>query len=86
MSHAAEKDNEAVVALLLENGALPDLEDADGETALSRALLRGNTKVIQLLTRAYVVPALYRVINADLLSAELQETLPNLFSMSRYGL
>ena len=50
--------NEKVVKLLLKNGAQPDLEDADGETPLSRALLGGNANVIQLLTPMCVVPAL----------------------------
>ena len=43
------KGDEEVVKLLLENGAQSDLEDADGKTPLSRALLGGNTGVIQLL-------------------------------------
>jgi ankyrin repeat protein len=51
LSHAAERGYEEVVKLLLENGAQPDLEDEDGKTPLSRALLKGKTGVIQLLRR-----------------------------------
>jgi ankyrin repeat protein len=50
LSHAAGKGDEEVVKPLLENGAQPDLEDADSKTPLSRALLSGKTSVIQLLT------------------------------------
>ena len=51
MSDAAERCGKEAVKLLLENGAQPDLGDADGETPLSRALLRGDTSIIQLLRR-----------------------------------
>ena len=51
LSHAAEKDNDEIVKLLLENGARRDLKDADGKTPLSRALSWGNTDVIQPLRR-----------------------------------
>ena len=48
MSRAAEKGDKAVVELLLKNGAQPDLEDADGQTPLSRALHRGNADIVQI--------------------------------------
>jgi len=51
LSRAAEKGDKAVVELLLQNGAQPDLEDADGHTPLSRALRANNAYVIQLLNR-----------------------------------
>jgi len=61
LSRAAEKGNKAVVELLLENGAQPDLEDAGGKTPLSRALRAGNVNadVVRLLSRAL------RARNAD---------------------
>jgi hypothetical protein len=37
LSRAAEKGDERVVKLLLENGAQPDFEDEEGQTQLSRA-------------------------------------------------
>jgi len=46
LSRAAEKGNERVVKLLLENGARPDFEDEDGHTPLSRAV---DEKVVKLL-------------------------------------
>ena len=49
MSRAAEKGDEAVVELLLKNGAQPDLEDENGCTALSRAIEGGHVVVVQLL-------------------------------------
>jgi ankyrin repeat protein len=49
LSRAAENDDEAIVKLLLKNGAQPDFKDADGHTPLSRALLAGNADVVQLL-------------------------------------
>ena len=52
MSRAAENGDEAVVELLLKNGAQPDFEDVDGQTPLSRAKLAGNTAVLQLLNRS----------------------------------
>ena len=51
MSRAAEKGDKAIVKLLLERGAQPDLEDAGGQTPLSRALHKGNADVVQLLDR-----------------------------------
>jgi len=44
--------DEAVVELLLKNGAQPDFEDADGQTPLKRAKLAGNTAVLQLLNHS----------------------------------
>ena len=35
--------------LLLEHGALPDFEDVDGQTPLSRAVEKGSVPVVQLL-------------------------------------
>ena len=52
MSRAAEKGHEAVVELLLKNGAQPDLEDEDGQTPLSRAEHAGSASVLQLLNRS----------------------------------
>ena len=52
MSRAAEKGDEAVVELLLKNGAQPDFEDADGQTPLSRAEHAGSAAVLQLLNRS----------------------------------
>ena len=52
MSRAAEKGDEAVVELLLKNGAQPDFKDACGRTPLSRAELGGSAAVLQLLNRA----------------------------------
>jgi ankyrin repeat protein len=49
LSRAAEKDDKAVVELLLENGAQPDLEDENRCTALSRAIEGGHAVVVQLL-------------------------------------
>ena len=49
MSRAAEKGNETVVKLLLENGAQPDFEDEKGQTPLSRAVEKGSVAVVQLL-------------------------------------
>jgi ankyrin repeat protein len=49
LSRAAEKGDERVVKLLLENGAQPDFEDANGQTPLSRAIDGGNVAVVQLL-------------------------------------
>jgi ankyrin repeat protein len=40
-----------VVELLLENGAQPDLEDAGGQTPLSRALYEKKADVVHLLNR-----------------------------------
>jgi ankyrin repeat protein len=51
LSRAAEKGDEAVVELLLKNGAQPDFEDADGQTQLSRAERAGSAAVLQLLNR-----------------------------------
>jgi len=52
LSRAAEQGNTAVVELLLKNGAWPDLEDADGQMPLSRALHEGKANVVRLLNRA----------------------------------
>ena len=49
MSRAAEKGDERVVKLLLENGAQPDFGDEKGQTPLSRAVEGGNVAVMQLL-------------------------------------
>ena len=49
MSRAAERGDEAVVELLLKNGAQPDLEDENRWTALSRAIENGYAAVVQLL-------------------------------------
>jgi ankyrin repeat protein len=49
LSRAAEKGNERVVQLLLQNGACPDFEDEHGQTPLARAVERGNVAVVQLL-------------------------------------
>ena len=49
MSRAAEKNDERIAKLLLENGAQPDFEDEDGQTPLSRAVERGSVAVVQLL-------------------------------------
>jgi ankyrin repeat protein len=49
LSRAAEKGDERVVRLLLENDAGPDIEDEDDQTPLSRAVEGGNVAVVQLL-------------------------------------
>ena len=49
MSRAAEIGDEAVVELLLENGAQPDFEDRKRCTPLSRAIEEGHTAVVELL-------------------------------------
>jgi ankyrin repeat protein len=49
LSRAAEKGDERVVDLLLENGAEPDFEDEGGQTPLSRAIEGGSVAVVQLL-------------------------------------
>jgi ankyrin repeat protein len=49
LSRAAEKGDEAVVQLLLEYGARPDLRDEDGLTPLLRAIEIGSAAVVQLL-------------------------------------
>jgi len=49
LSRAAERDDERIVKLLLENGAAPDFEDEGGQTPLSRAAEGGSVAVVQLL-------------------------------------
>jgi ankyrin repeat protein len=49
LSRAAERGDERVVKLLLENGAAPDFEDEGGQTPLSRAVEGGSVAVVQLL-------------------------------------
>jgi ankyrin repeat protein len=49
LSRAAEKGDEGVVKLLLENGAQPDFEDENHQTPLSRAVEGGSVAIIQLL-------------------------------------
>jgi ankyrin repeat protein len=49
LSRAAEKGDKAVVELLLENGAQPDMEDENRCTALSRAIEGGSAAIVQLL-------------------------------------
>jgi ankyrin repeat protein len=53
LSRAAEKGNEGIVKLLLENGARPDFEDNPGHTPLSRAESAGNAAVVELLNSYY---------------------------------
>jgi ankyrin repeat protein len=48
LSRAAEKDDERVVKLLLENGAQPDFEDENGQTPLSRAVEGGHIPIVRL--------------------------------------
>jgi len=45
-----------VVELLLKNGAQPDLEDARGQTPLSRALYEKKADVVDLLNRYSQLP------------------------------
>jgi ankyrin repeat protein len=49
LSRAAEKGDERVVKLLLENGARPDFKEQFGHTPLSRAERAGNAAVVELL-------------------------------------
>jgi ankyrin repeat protein len=49
LSRAAEKGDERVVELLLQNGACPDFEDEDGQTPLARVVETGSIEVVQLL-------------------------------------
>jgi ankyrin repeat protein len=53
LSRAAEKGDEGIVKLLLENGARPDFEDEPGQTPLSRAVGAGKTAVVELLNSYY---------------------------------
>ena len=46
---AVERENETVIGLLLENGAVPDFSSRDGQSALSLAKSKGNKTVIELL-------------------------------------
>jgi ankyrin repeat protein len=46
LSRAAEKNDERVMKLLLENGAQPDFEDKNGQTPLSRAVEKGSVAVV----------------------------------------
>jgi len=56
LSRAAEKGHMEVVELLLKNGAQPDLEDARGQTPLSRALYEKKADVVDLLNRYSQLP------------------------------
>jgi hypothetical protein len=49
LSKAAENGYEAVVKLLLEEGAKPELEDGEGRTPLGRAAEKGHKAVVKLL-------------------------------------
>ena len=49
MSRAAEKGDERVMKLLLENGVRPDFEDEEGQTPLSRA----DSQIIVDLLKSY---------------------------------
>jgi ankyrin repeat protein len=49
LSRAAEKGDERVVELLLQNGACPDFEDEDGQTPLARVVETGSIEIVQLL-------------------------------------
>jgi ankyrin repeat protein len=44
--------------LLLENGAQPDFGDKDGQTLLSRAVEKGNERIVELLLENGVQPDL----------------------------
>jgi len=48
----SEYDNPSIIQLLLDNGALPNLEDKKGQTALTWALKKGNTPTVALLKKA----------------------------------
>ncbi len=48
----SEYDNPAIIQLLLDNGALPNLADKKGKTALTWALEKGNTATVVLLKKA----------------------------------
>ena len=49
MSRAAEKGDERVVRLLLENGAHLDFEDEEGQALLSRSVEKGSVAIVQFL-------------------------------------
>jgi ankyrin repeat protein len=49
LSRAAEIGDQAIVDLLLKNGAQPDFEDKDGFTPLSRAIEKRNVPSVRLL-------------------------------------
>jgi ankyrin repeat protein len=49
LSRTVEIGDEAIVELLLKNGAQPDYEDKNRCTPLSRAIESGNEAAIQLL-------------------------------------
>jgi len=51
LSRAAEKGDERIVKLLIENGARPDFKEQSefGKTPLSRAERAGNAAVVELL-------------------------------------
>jgi len=53
LSRAAEKGDERVVKLLLENGARPDFEEVYGYTPLSRAV---DEKIVKLLKSHRTIP------------------------------
>jgi ankyrin repeat protein len=46
-----EIDRPEIVQLLLDNGALPQVKNDKGQTALSWALKKGNTKTVELLSK-----------------------------------
>lgn len=51
LQRAASQSRTEIVKLLLERGANPNAQDADGYTALHRAILAGATLVRELLTK-----------------------------------
>jgi ankyrin repeat protein len=49
LSRAAQRGDKAIVELLLQYGAQPDLKDGGGQTPLSRATDADNVMVVELL-------------------------------------
>ena len=59
LSYAAEIGNEAVVILLLKNGANPSILDFTGDSPLSFAIENGHDTIVRLLLQEDAIPKLY---------------------------
>ena len=58
MIWAAGREHPEIVALLLAQGATPDLSDKQGRSALMIAVDRGNGRIVQMLLAAGADPTL----------------------------
>jgi ankyrin repeat protein len=66
LSRAAEKGDEDVVKLLLDNGAQPGLEDESRCTPLSRAIEGGKAAIVQhLLAKEAKVDYTYKLVSGS---------------------